>query len=50
MSPATAAPTGLKLPQNAQFHDGPRACKLIETAVTRGDQSMMPRLAECRAN
>jgi hypothetical protein len=35
---------------NAQFQDKPGACKLIETAVNRGDQTMKPRLAECRAN
>ena len=47
---AMAALIDLKLSQNAQFQDRPGACKLIETAVSRGDQSMMPRLAECRAN
>ena len=40
----------LKLSQNAQFQDRPGACKLIETAVSRGDQGLMPRLAECPAN
>ena len=40
----------LKLAQNAQFQDRPGACKLIETAVSRGDRSLMPRLAECPAN
>jgi hypothetical protein len=40
----------LNLSQNAQFQDTPGACKLIETAVKRGDQTMAPRLAECRAN
>ena len=40
----------LKLSRNAQFQDRPGACKLIETAVSRGDQTMAPRLAECRAN
>ena len=40
----------LKLSDNAQFQDRPGACKLIETAVGRGDQSMAPRLSECRAN
>jgi TPR repeat protein len=39
----------LKLSGNAQFQDRPGACKLIETAAGRGDQSMTPRLAECRA-
>jgi ATP-dependent Clp protease adaptor protein ClpS len=51
MSPgAMAAPIGLKLSQNAQFQDRPGACKLIETAVSRGDRTMTQRLAECRAN
>jgi hypothetical protein len=40
----------LKLSQNAQFQDKPGACKLIGTAVKRGDQTMASRLAECRAN
>jgi hypothetical protein len=40
----------LKLSGNAQFQDRPRACKLIETAVSRVDRSMTPRLSECRAN
>jgi TPR repeat protein len=40
----------LKLSANAQFHDRPGACKLIETAVSRGDQGMAARLAECRKN
>jgi TPR repeat protein len=40
----------LKLSANAQFQDRPGACKLIETAVGRGDQTMAPRLADCRAN
>ena len=35
---------------NAQFQDRPGACKLIETAVSRGDQSMTQRLADCRAS
>jgi hypothetical protein len=38
----------LKLSPNSQFQDRPGACKLIETAVSRGDQTMTPRL--CRAN
>ena len=38
----------LKLSANAQFQDRPGACKLIETAVSRGDQGMAERLAECR--
>jgi TPR repeat protein len=45
-----AALIELKLSENAQFHDRPGACKLIETAVSRGDPTMTPRLAECRAN
>jgi hypothetical protein len=40
----------LKLSANAQFQDRPGACKLIETPVSRGDQSMAQRLADCRAN
>ena len=40
----------LKLSGNAQFHDRPGACKLIETAADRGDPAMTPRVAECRAN
>jgi TPR repeat protein len=40
----------LKLSANAQFQDRPGACKLIETAVGRGDQSMAQRLADCRDN
>ena len=47
---AMAALISLKLSQNAQFQDRPGACKLIETAVGRGDRSLMPRLPECRAN
>jgi hypothetical protein len=39
----------LKLSPNPQFQDRPGACKLIETAVSRGDPSMAPRLSECRA-
>ena len=38
----------LKLSDNAQFRDPPGACKLIETAIARGDQTMAQRLAECR--
>ena len=40
----------LKLSANAQFQDRPGACKLIETAVSRGDQTMAQHLADCRAN
>ena len=46
---AMAALIDLKLSKNAQFQDRPGACKLIETAVSRGDQSMAQRLADCRA-
>jgi len=47
---AMAALIELKLSENPQFQDKPGACKLIETAVKRGDQAMAQRLAECRAN
>jgi hypothetical protein len=47
---AVAALIALKLSANAQFQDRPGACKLIETAVGRGDQPMAPRLADCRAS
>jgi TPR repeat protein len=47
---ATTALIELKLSDNAQFRDPPGACKLIETAVVRGDQSMAPRLAGCRGS
>jgi hypothetical protein len=47
---AMAALIELKLSANAQFQDRPAACKLIETAVSRGDQSMAQRLADCGAN
>ena len=45
-----AALIALKLAANAPFQDRPGACKLIETAVSRGDQSMAQRLADCRVN
>ena len=45
---ALTALINLKLSDNAQFQDKPGACKLIETAVSRGDQAMAARLAECR--
>ncbi len=45
-----AALIALKLSANARFQDRPGACKLIETAAGRGDQSMAQRLADCRAN
>jgi TPR repeat protein len=47
---AMAALIDLKLSQNTQFHDRPGACKLIETAVSRGDRTMTQRLADCRAS
>jgi TPR repeat protein len=47
---ALSALIALKLSTNAQFQDRPGACKLIETAVSRGDQTMAQRLADCRAN
>jgi hypothetical protein len=40
----------LKLSANARFQDRPGACKLIEAAVSHGDQTMARRLADCRAN
>jgi hypothetical protein len=50
-SPARwAALIELKLAANAQFQDRPGACKLIETAVSRGDRTMTQRLADCRAS
>jgi hypothetical protein len=45
-----AALIALKLSANARFQDRPGACKLIETAVRRNDQTMAQRLADCRAN
>jgi hypothetical protein len=39
----------LKLSADARFQDKAGACKLIGTAVARGDQSMAPRLSECHA-
>jgi TPR repeat protein len=47
---AMAALIALKLSANDQFEDRPGACRLIETAVGRGDQTMTQRLADCRAN
>jgi hypothetical protein len=47
---AMAALIDLKLSQNAQFQDRPGACKLIETAVSRGDQTLTQRRADCRAS
>jgi TPR repeat protein len=45
---ATAALIDLKLSQNTQFQDRPGACKLIATAISRGDQSLAQRMADCR--
>jgi hypothetical protein len=47
---AMAALIDLKLSQNSPFQDRPGACKLVETAVGRCDQTMTQRLADCRAN
>jgi hypothetical protein len=47
---AMAALISLKLSEHPQFQDRPGACKLIETAVKRGDQAAAQRLPECRAN
>jgi TPR repeat protein len=47
---AMAALISLKLSENPQFRDRPGACKLIETAAKRGDQSAARRLPECRTN
>jgi hypothetical protein len=47
---AAAALIELKLSDNAQFRDPPGACKLMETAIARGDQAMAARLAACRGS
>ena len=47
---ATSALIELKLSDNAQFRDPAGACKLIETAVSRGDRAMAQRLAGCRGS
>ena len=47
---AIKALSELKLSANTRFQDRPGACKLIETAVSRGDRTMTQRLADCRAN
>ena len=44
------AQIGLKFSPNSQFQDRPGACKLIETAVSRGDRTMTQRMADCRAS
>jgi hypothetical protein len=49
-SGAMAALIDLKLSANPQFQDRPGACKLMDTAVSRGDRTMAQRLADCRAN
>lgn len=46
---AIQALIALKLSANSQFQDRPGACKLIETAVSRGDQILAQRMADCRA-
>ena len=46
---AMQALIALKLSANTQFQDRPGACKLIETAISRGDQTLAQRLADCRA-
>lgn len=45
---AMQALIALKLSANAQFQDRPGACKLLETATRRGDQTLARRLADCR--
>lgn len=45
---AIQALIALKLSANAQFQDRPGACKLVETAIRRGDQTLAKRLADCR--
>ena len=37
----------LKLSQNPQFQDKAGACKLMQTAASRGDQAAARRLPEC---
>jgi TPR repeat protein len=45
-----AALIELKLSDNAQFRDPAGACKLLGTALARGDQSVAPRLEACRGS
>lgn len=45
---ALAALIELKFSDNAQFRDLPGACKLLETALGRGDRSLAQRLQACR--
>ena len=47
---AMAALIELKLSDNAQFRDLPGACKLMQTAVARGDRAMAQRLEGCRGS
>lgn len=47
---ALAALVALKLSENVQFRDPPGACKLIETAVDRGDQAWRSRREACRGS
>ena len=47
---AMAALIDLKLSGESPVPGQTGACKLIETAVKRGDQAMAQRLAKCRAN
>ena len=47
---AMAALIELKLSAQRPVSGPAAACKLIETAVSRGDQTMARRLADCRAN
>jgi hypothetical protein len=42
---AVAALIDLKLSANPQFQDRPGACKLMDTAVSRGDRTMAQRTA-----
>jgi TPR repeat protein len=46
---AMQALIALKLSANTQFHDRAGACKLIQIAISRGDQTLAQRLADCRA-
>jgi hypothetical protein len=43
---ALAALVALKLSDNAQFRDLPGACKLMETAAARGDQTFAAEIAK----
>jgi ATP-dependent Clp protease adaptor protein ClpS len=48
--PRRAALIELKLSDNAQFRDPAGACKLLETAIARGDQTVASRLEACRSS